>query len=121
MNRLEIILSASLFVSIIVNIGVFAYARAAVARLLFVSEELGDLQSMITVFSNHLDNVHKLEMFYGEPVLAELLQHALSFNEQLETFEYIYKLTEADAGDNPSAAILPEEELTDDDTEPETP
>jgi|TARA_R110001583_G_scaffold7472_16_gene36995 hypothetical protein len=121
MSRLEIILSASLALSILINIGVFTYARAAVARLLFVSEELGDLQSMITVFSNHLNNVHKLEMFYGEPVLTELLQHALSFNEQMETFEYIYNLTEAEAGDDPGTAISPEEELTDDDDEPETP
>ena len=119
MSRLEIILSASLVVSILINIGVFAYARAAVARLLFVSEELGDLQSMITVFINHLENVHKLEMFYGEPVLAELLQHALSFNEQMDTFEYIYNLTEAEADTAAETASSTEEEPTDDD-EPET-
>ena len=119
MSRLEIILSASLVVSVLINIGVFAYARAAVARLLFVSEELGDLQSMITVFSNHLENVHKLEQFYGEPVLAELLQHALSFNEQMDTVEYIYNLTEAEADTTAETASSTEEEPTDDD-EPET-
>ena len=43
MSRLEIILSAILFVSIVFNVGIFVYARAAIARLLSVSEELGDL------------------------------------------------------------------------------
>jgi hypothetical protein len=35
-------------------------------------------------------------MFYGDETLSHLLEHAVSFNEQLETFEYIYSLTEAE-------------------------
>ena len=54
MSRLEIILCASLLVSVIMNIGVFAYARKAVSILLSSSEELGDLQLMINSFTNHI-------------------------------------------------------------------
>ena len=32
--------------------------------------------------------------------LQNLLNHAVSFNEQLETFEYIYNLTEEEDDDN---------------------
>jgi len=103
MNRLEIILSAILFLSIIFNIGIFVYARSAITRLLFVSEELGDLQNMIDAFAKHVKSVYELEMFYGDTTLEHLLNHAVSFNEQLETFEYIYSLTE-------EAAIETEEE-----------
>ena len=103
MNRPEIILSAVLFLSVIFNIGVFVYARAAITRLLFVSEELGDLQNMIDAFAKHVKSVYELEMFYGDTTLEHLLNHAVSFNEQLETFEYIYSLTE-------EAAIETEEE-----------
>ena len=103
MNRPEIILSAVLFLSVIFNIGVFVYARAAITRLLFVSEELGDLQNMIDAFAKHVKSVYELEMFYGDATLEHLLNHAVSFNEQLETFEYIYSLTE-------EAAIETEEE-----------
>ena len=94
MNRPEIILSAVLFLSVIFNIGVFVYARAAITRLLFVSEELGDLQDMIDAFAKHVKSVYELEMFYGDVTLEHLLNHAVSLNEQLETFEYIYSLTE---------------------------
>jgi hypothetical protein len=94
MSRVEIILSAILTVSTILNIGIFVYARAVVARLLFVSEELGDLQEMTSSFSNHLNSVYELETFYGDDTLKNLLAHAISFNEQLETFEQIYSLTE---------------------------
>ena len=97
MNRPEIILSAILFLSVIFNIGVFVYARAAITRLLFVSEELGDLQNMINAFAKHIKSVNELEMFYGDTTLEHLLNHAVSFNEQLETFEYIYSLTEETA------------------------
>jgi hypothetical protein len=97
MSRLEIILSAMLALSIIFNIGIFIYARAAVIRLLSVSEELGDLQQMVDSFAKHLKNLYELEMYYGDQTLQDLLNHAVSFNEQLETFEYIYELTVEEA------------------------
>ena len=94
MSRLEIILSAILFLSITFNVIIFIYARGAVTRLLSVSEELGDLQTMIDNFAEHLKSVYELEMFYGDATLGRLMEHAVSFNKQLETFEYIYSLTE---------------------------
>ena len=94
MTKLEIILSAVLFFSLIFNGVVFVYARAAIARLLTVSEELGDLQQMINGFTGHLQTVYELETFYGDQTLSNLLEHAISFNDQMTTFEYIYSLTE---------------------------
>ena len=94
MSRLEITLSCILALSLMMNIGVFAYARAAISRLLFVADELGDLQTMVDNFAKHLNAVYELESFYGDQTLQHLLEHAISFNEQLETFEHIYTLTE---------------------------
>jgi hypothetical protein len=62
--------------------------------LLQVSEELGDLHQMVNAFADHAKSVYELESFYGDTTLQHLLQHAISFSEQLETFEYIYSLTE---------------------------
>jgi hypothetical protein len=103
MTRLEIILIAMLSISVLFNVGVFVYARAAIARLLTVSEELGDLQEMINSFTRHLKTVYELDSFYGDDTLAGLLEHAISFNEHMETFEFIYSLTEqeTDIDDNP--------------------
>jgi hypothetical protein len=86
MSRLEIILSAILTLSLIINIGVFVYARYAIVQLLSVSEELGDLQQMINSFTEHLNSIYELEMFYGDETIKGLLEHALSFNEQLDYF-----------------------------------
>jgi len=97
MSRLEIILSGVLMLSLVFNVGVFVYARAAIVRLLSVSEELGDLQHMVDSFAKHAKAVYELDSFYGDQTLHHLLEHAVSFNEQLETFEFIYSLTEETA------------------------
>jgi len=54
MTRLEIVLGAILLISIILNVGVFVYARAAIVRLLSVSEELGDLKQIIALNPPHI-------------------------------------------------------------------
>ena len=94
MTRLEITLTGILILSMLFNVGVFVYARSAIVRLLSVSEELGDLNQMVNSFARHLKAVYELDTFYGDQTLSHLLQHAVSFNGQLETFEYIYSLTE---------------------------
>ena len=114
MSRLEIILSAMFILSMAFNVVVFIYARGAVTRLLSVSEELGDLQAMIDNFVEHITSVYEIEMFYGDATLGRLMEHARSFNKQLETFEYIYSLT-----DQPQITVEDEEEI-DDEEENET-
>ncbi len=111
MTPLEIILSCCLLISFVLNIGIFAYARAAIARLLMVSEELGDLQEMINSFAKHTKSVYEMDMFYGDQTLQGLMDHAFSFNEQMETFEFIYTLTEEEElYDSPQIATADQEE-----------
>jgi hypothetical protein len=74
-----------------------------------VSEELGDLQQMVNAFALHLKEVYELETFYGDQTLLGLLNHAISFNEQLETFEYVYSLTEEET-DEPNTNEWSEDE-----------
>ena len=109
MTRLEIILIAVSTLSVIGNVFFFVYIRSILARLLFVSEELGDLQNMIDAFAKHVQSVYELEMFYGDQTLQALLDHAVSFNEQLETFEWIYSLTEENNEENNEEQAVYEE------------
>lgn len=109
MNRLELILSGVLTFSALLNIGLIVYVRGAIVRLLSISEELGDLQQMVNSFANHVKTVYELEMFYGDQTLSHLLNHAVSFNEQLETFEWIYSLTEENNKENNEEQAVYEE------------
>ena len=96
MAELEIILTCVTLFSIFLNVAVFVYARSAISRLLYVSNELGDLKTMVDSFSQHVSGLYEMEMYYGDQTLQGLVEHAESFNEQLGTFEFIYSLTEAD-------------------------
>jgi len=93
MSRLEIILLATITLSVLFNIFIIGYARKTITELLSISEELGDIQEMVNSFAAHIKVIYNMEMFYGDETLAGLMEHAISFNEQLETFEYIYSLT----------------------------
>ena len=110
MTNLEITISIMLVVSLILNVGLGYYVRSAIVRLISISEEMYDFKEMVDSFAIHLERVYELEMFYGDETLGALLEHARSFNEQLETFEYIYGLIEEDV----------ENENTDPDAEEET-
>ena len=96
MTELEVILVCIIIFSMLLNIVVFIYARSAISRLLYVSEELGDLKMMVGSFSEHISGLYEMEMYYGDQTLQDLVNHAQSFNEQLNTFEFIYSLTEAE-------------------------
>ncbi len=110
MSRLELILSAMLVLSALLSVGIGIYARMAVVRLVAVSEELNDLQRMIDSFANHLQTVYELDSFYGDETLRGLLEHAISLNEQLDTFDYIIGLTEEAPIEDPPNDNKTEEE-----------
>ena len=97
MTNLEITISVMLVVSLILNVGLAYYVRSAIIRLLSISEEMYDFKEMVDSFTTHIEKVYELEMFYGDETLGGLMEHARSFNEQMETFEYIYGLIEEDA------------------------
>ena len=99
MTNLELTLTIILALSLIGNVALAVYARAAIVRLLSVADELYDLKDMSDSLLSHLQSVYELEMFYGDETLGSLMNHARSYTEQFETFEYIYNLIE-DENDN---------------------
>ena len=99
MTNLELTLAIILALSLIGNVALAVYARAAIVRLLSVAEELYDLKDMSDSLLSHLQSVYELEMFYGDETLGSLMNHARSYTDQFETFEYIYNLIE-DENDN---------------------
>ena len=100
MSRLELILIAITTLSILFNIFIIAYARKAIVELLSISEELSDIQEMVSSFADHVRGVYEMEMFYGDETLKSLMNHAIAFGEQLQTFDYISSLTTITEGED---------------------
>jgi len=91
----EIIISLSLALagSLIVIGLLLWYIRRILSRLLFVSENIGDLVDMIESYSTHLKNVYGLEQYYGDETIKLLISHTNSLLEMLEGYEDIYTLS----------------------------
>ena len=63
------------------------------AKLLYVSDSIGDLMVSAKNFSNHLDGLHAMEMYYGDETLGSLIKHSKQVIEDIKEFEDIYTLT----------------------------
>jgi hypothetical protein len=101
MSKLEITLALIMSASLIINVGLILYLRSALIRLLNFSDELYDLESMITNFSDHIASIYEMEMFYGDETLQFLMEHARDFKTQLSNFDYIYTLVEKEDDNRP--------------------
>ena len=89
----------ALVISVGLNVLLFWYIRQTLRRLLFASENFAWLLNSITNFSEHLQSLHELEMFYGDTTLGHLIEHSKQLVEDMKNFEEIYTLLEDELDD----------------------
>ena len=94
MNSLQIGLVIGFVLSVSLNGLFFWYLKKTTGRLLFISENLNDLISIIGVYRKHLKALYEMEMFYGDEVLQNLIDHTNSLYDMLEDYEDVVYLTE---------------------------
>ena len=90
MSRLEMILSLILILSLGINALLFVYSRNVAQKLVMISEEIDDLRAATGAFAEHVKKVYELEAFYGDQTLQALMDHARSFREYMDEFDFIY-------------------------------
>jgi hypothetical protein len=83
-----------LIISVFVNLVFFWYTRNILSKLIFVSENLGDLSEMVYQFVVHIDKINQMEMFYGDETIAFLMEHANDLADEFSKFDDIFTLTE---------------------------
>ena len=87
------LLIISLVVSVAINGLLLWYIRKMLSKLLYVSDSIGSLLVSAKNFSNHLDGLHAMEMYYGDETLGSLINHSKQVIEDIKEFEDIYELT----------------------------
>ena len=87
------LLIISLVVSVAINALLLWYIRKMLSKLLYVSDSIGSLLVSAKDFSNHLDGLHAMEMYYGDETLGSLIKHSKQVIEDIKEFEDIYELT----------------------------
>ena len=88
-----ILLIVGWIISVAANTLLVWYIRKMLAKLLYVSDSIGDLMVSAKNFSNHLDGLHAMEMYYGDETLGSLIKHSKQVIEDIKEFEDIYTLT----------------------------
>jgi len=80
---IEILISILLLLSVWANVFL-------IKRLLRVSENINNIAVSIEKFSKHINKVYSLEMYYGDEVLVDLLEHSHEVLNDIENFQDAY-------------------------------
>ena len=94
------LLIISLIVSVAINGLLLWYIRKMLTKLLYVSDSIGSLLVSAKDFSNHLEGLHAMEMYYGDETLGSLIKHSKQVIEDIKEFEDIYELTNEGLADD---------------------
>jgi len=100
-------------VSILINILLVWYIFNLLKKFFFISNNVDDLSDTLIGLTKHLEQVHSLETFYGEPVLQSLLKHTRDVVEEVDQYRAIYEVveTEGDEEDTPEEVEEQEREI----------
>ncbi len=83
----------ALCVSMVANILGFWYIRRLLSKFIFISQNLGDLVSLVMNYKSHLQSIYKLEQYYGDEDIKFLISHTNSLLEMLEDYEDVYSIS----------------------------
>ena len=84
-----VLLSLALFVSIGANIFLIWFVWKSLRQIAEYDEELRELIDIIKNFSNHVESIHALEMFYGDETLRHLMRHANDIVATFSTYDLL--------------------------------
>jgi len=97
-------------ISILLNIFSFWYIKAILKKLLFISENIGDLHEQLGNYTEHIESIYQMETFYGDETLQNLVLHSKEIVDMIRDYEDIYSLTQEEV----EGEILNEEDQTED-------
>ena len=93
MTTLETTLIIVLLVSVMANYLAFWYMRRVLPGLIYTSQNLQDLTTLVANYREHLKNIYGMEMYYGDETIKHLMSHTTSLIEILEDYEDVYSIT----------------------------
>lgn len=86
--------------SVFLNVMFFLYCRWLIRIIKTKEEDIDAVSGLISQYVTHVDSVHEMEMFYGDPTLASLIQHGKEIVNKIDTLDYV--VLEEDIGNLPT-------------------
>jgi len=117
-EKIDLIMIISLIISMMINGLLVWYAIRVLQKLSYVYDNISTIQEINNSFVEHLESVHEMEMYYGDPTLGALIQHSqfiveqyTNFNEILEDLEYGIISVQEDVTEEPQEETDAEKEI----------
>ena len=82
-----------LVASVTLNIFLIWYLFKVLSKLLYTSDNLGDLYVVLRLYEDFVLSVLNMDMYYGEPIIEEMVNKTKVVREEIEKFAEIYSLT----------------------------
>ena len=80
-----------LVISVLFNITFIIYSRWLIKILKTKEEEVDEIADQIAEYVKHVNAVHEMEMFYGDPTLQALIEHGTDMVKKIEQFDFLLK------------------------------
>ena len=83
-----------LYLSLIIHVASFWYLTVLLKELNDYNRDIIDIATTCQQLQSHIESVHEMEMFYGEPVLQELIDHTRQVNDEIDFYAKKYIIDE---------------------------
>jgi len=80
----------------IVIVALFWYIRKLTTELKNISNDFDDFYSKLDKYENHINEIHGMEMFYGDQTLQGLMKHSRGMINDIYDFQEKYFLEKED-------------------------
>jgi hypothetical protein len=105
------ILPLFLALAVIVIVVLSWYIKKLTAELKTISNDFDDFYSKLDKYENHINEIHGMEMFYGDQTLQSLMKHSRAMINDVYDFQEKYFLEKEDNFDRTETSTEdPEEE-----------
>lgn len=75
--------------SALINVLFLFYVKWLLSIIKTISEDLELLSVKISDYVTHVDSLHELEMFYGEPTLQMLMEHGRELVKEISEIDLV--------------------------------
>jgi len=82
-----------LVISLVVNVALIWYVISLLRKFFFLSMNLSDIFLTFRAYEIFTKSLYNMEMFYGEPIIQELLDKTREAREEIENFRSIFEYT----------------------------
>ena len=83
-----------LILHLLFDIAIVWYVREMLIRFSLLSQGFDDINSVLDDYTNHVDDVSKMEAYYGDETILNLLRHSNDTREYLEEYRTLFSLEE---------------------------